>query len=645
MSAIGLKEILISARQESHRMRHYYIGVEHLFIALLDIRGGLTRSILEDQGLTPDYVSDALRRKIGKGSERRLWAGTPSTPRANIILDIANDLALEDGRTEVNERDLLTAILDEGDSMPARILRGLGVDTDQMRRSARTRALNRAIQQPYIGIEFAPDFDQSALLSDEHLLILRRLFQGYARIRIEHRLTGGFTRALVLVVTPIHADGQQDAAVVAKIDETDPILDEAQRYEAHVKGILPPLTARLEDRPVTPEISNLAGLIYTLVAKPGQRPQDLRSAVSEMGVEQVGFWLRQQLYAQFGLTWWQQRRPFRFQVWTEYDWLLPPLLTLHYLADEESATTDHVLRVPINRSRLERIEPGNTIALENFTVLRVEPEHNRLLLASGRGNEATRRAFKIDMQQVDLSSTLHFRGEVIERINGRVWKTRSEILLSAADILEPPFDLLAPEFHLPGPPQHTLMNPLLAYDDLLYFHMSGSASKIHGDLHMGNILIGPNNTAFLIDFEHARDGHTLFDWANLEISLLNEIVAPAAGGEWERVLVVLDYLSALNHRTALPQLDPDITLACSPLVTIREIAEATLAVPGDWREYYVPLALCALRAMCWDTLPFGARRLMLMVAALAITEMKRKPVKSSGSDQTTPDDSTEFPPS
>ena len=142
MPAIELTEILISARQESNRMRHFFIGAEHLFIALLEIQGGLLRGILEEQGLTPDYVSDAIRRKIGKGGQRRLWAGTPTTPRANIVLDIATDLALEDGRSEVNERDLLTAIIEEADNMPVRSSQSAGHGHDpEMYHLARTRKL------------------------------------------------------------------------------------------------------------------------------------------------------------------------------------------------------------------------------------------------------------------------------------------------------------------------------------------------------------------------------------------------------------------------------------------------------------------------------------------------------------------------
>ena len=56
MPDIALKDILINARQESFRMQHYYLGVEHLFIGLLDIQGGLTSSLLEAQTIANERL-------------------------------------------------------------------------------------------------------------------------------------------------------------------------------------------------------------------------------------------------------------------------------------------------------------------------------------------------------------------------------------------------------------------------------------------------------------------------------------------------------------------------------------------------------------------------------------------------------------
>lgn len=638
MPNIELKDILINARQESHRMQHYYIGVEHLFVALLEIQGGLARSLLEAQGLAPEYVIDAIRRKIGKGSRRRLWAGTPYTPRANVIVGIAQDLAGEDGREEINERDLLIALVEEADSMPVRVLRTLGMDFSRLAEMAHTYTLNDNTPQPYVHIEFSSDFDYTHTLNHEHLLILRRMFHDYSRIRVESRLTGGYTGALVLVVTPIHADLREDAAIVVKIDEQEIILDEERRYETHIRGTLPPLTARLENKPVTPEGSNLAGLGYSIVAKPGRAPQDLRAAVNEIGVGRLGDWLREQLYAHFGRAWWQQQRPFRFQVWTEYDWLLPPILTLHVAPDHTDSGSAHLLRVPISRSRIAPIVPGDMVTLENFTVQRTYPDRNALQVVLGRGSEATRRAYRMEITGLDPSSAGHYRGEVIERLTGQVWKTRRDWLASATELLDPPFNINALTFELEGSGQGTLPNPIFAHENLLQYHISGSTSKIHGDLHLGNILIGPGDSAFLIDFAQSREGHTLFDWATLEVSLLSEVVMPAAGSTWADANLVLNYIAALNAQTALADLDPDVSEAISPIVAIREIVQDLLAIQVNWAEYHIALALCALRAVTWETMPVGSRRLMFQLSALAMDELRRRPPQTSDAQTPSPDE-------
>ncbi len=334
MPSILLRDILISARQEAVQMGHYYLGVEHLFIALLQVQGGLASSILEQYGLPADYVIDILRRKTDRGATQVLWVGIPYTPRTEIVLNIANDLALENNSPEASERDLLCAILYEGESLPARILQSMQIDIHALAETARTHTLTREPQPPDILVIFGDAFEHTDNIEREQLFILRRMFASHSRIRIERRLTG-FRDALILVVTPIHADNREDASVVVKIDQTDVILDEVQRYEAHVKHTLPLQTARLEDIPTAPDSSQLAGIKYTLVTNDDAIPMDLRNLVREQGVNGVGRLIQQGLYAQFGKTWWQQRRPFRFQVWKEYDWLLPPILTLEMLPEAQ----------------------------------------------------------------------------------------------------------------------------------------------------------------------------------------------------------------------------------------------------------------------------------------------------------------------
>lgn len=633
MATVSLGDILINARQESIRMRHYYLGVEHLFVSLLEIQGGLTASLLELHGITPRYIVDSIRRIAGKGNRQRLWAGMPNTPRADIILSIANDLALEDGRSEISERDLLVAILDENDSIPVRVLKRLKIDPQALLDSARNTPSQpiATIEPNYLRVEFGAAYGSARSIEDDHLFVMRRMFQGYTRIRIERRLLGGYSSASLYVVTPLNSDGSQDSSVVVKVDRADNILEEAARYEAHVKNSLPPLTARLEDKPITVETSDFAALRYTFVTDANGESRDLREAARSL--PDLSEWIEHILFPYFGKTWWMQRYAYRFQVWTEYDWLLPPLLILDYLPDTEVPPDTLVISDPVKRRPLRDLDYGVPVIVDGFSVNRVYRDQNAIQLTIGKGAEAARRAYKIQVRGINLSEYAFFRGEIVEHLAGRVYETRAALMLQALTALVP--DFVAEADTIPGvEKQERLPNPLHLYDDALDDFYNASLSKIHGDLHLGNILIGANQNPFLIDFAQTRNGHTLFDWAMLELSLLNEMIMPSLGDDWSSVRFILKYLAIINRGKDIPESAPEMRKALAPIRSVRHVAMQCLAKPGAWEEYYIALAMCALRAYAWDTISLGARRLMFYVAALSFNELRQRRA-SDGSETRT----------
>lgn len=611
---IELKDILINARQESHRMRHHYIGVEHLVIALLEIKGGLLPTLISEFGLTAEYTIEAIRRKAGKGSKHRLWAGMPNSPRAEVILTVAQELAFEEERETISERDLLLAILDEYESLPLRVLASLGVTQAPLAERARTLQANNATHQSFVTVELASDFDEQ--LDNEALFVLRYMFQDYPRIRVNTRLYGGYTEALLLVVTPLREDGREDASVVVKIGLTDGILDEAQRYERYVKNTLPPMTARLEDKPVAPEMSDLAGLKYTFLTDDNGQPRNLRSVLLSGENDGLGAWLHSALYDTFAPNWWAQSRPYRFEAWQEYDPLLPPVLTLDYSEIDPLPENTLIVKFPIRRNRLHNLEYGQTVAIDNFVVYKVDKRKNSLTLALGHGGT---RAIQIEIHGINFDSDTYYRGELVERLVGRVNTTRQEHILQAARELSPDFDLR--EALLKNSLGLRIPNPFIAYQRILDRIIMGSISTIHGDLHAGNIMLGTNSSALLIDFAQAREGHTLFDWATLEVSLLVELLTPFLTDRWESVRGLLPYLYGITHRERLPDTDPNIMYAVQSMFDLRDIVFQRLAIKSKWEEYWAALAIVALRAVTWHTLTIPQRRLMTYVSGLAMSEL------------------------
>ncbi|MDZ4765493.1 MAG: Clp protease N-terminal domain-containing protein [Chloroflexota bacterium] len=492
------RDIEISARQESARMRHHYLGVEHYFIGLLDLSDGLLGRLLDLHGVTPDYVRDTLRRYMGRGARKRQrFVGNPSTPRAALMLNLAYEIARDAKRDEPNERDILLAILEEGDSIPIRILRRLNIAIDELARQANADSSGSFPRPSILKLDFSPAFDSSSGLNEEHVFILRRMFNTYATLRIERQLTGGYSGALVLLVTPIQADGAEDASVVVKIADAASILDEERRYNQYVRNTLPPLTARLEDK-TTAEIFDVAGLKYTFVPDHSGGATSMRVLAREMGAAQLGTWLKEQLFPYFGKNWWMQRRSYRFQVWEEYDWLLPPLLTLDYVSDEEAKAAKSLSLVvdkQIQRGRAEGIEYGALVGVHHFVVQRIYREKRMIQLSLGLNtSETIYRAYPILIRNVDIAAGGYFHTEMIERQYGRIWKTRRDSFFEALSQLAADFDPRGSD--IPITNTIALPNPILTYDNLLDRQVDGTLSRIHGDLHLGNILRGAADIRF-----------------------------------------------------------------------------------------------------------------------------------------------------
>lgn len=635
MALIILKDILISSRQEAHRMRHFFIGVEHLFIALLEVKHGLAMSVLREYGYTQEYIIDAVRRKAGKGNRHRLWAGVPNTPRVELILDIAQDHARHNQRTTINERDLFLAILEEGRSIPVRVLSSLGIDLKELKERAKHMKPKRSSTQTFIRISISPEFGDE--LSSDELFILRKMFHGYDRIRVDRRLTGGYTASQLLVVTPIQIGNIEAASVVVKIGLTDTILDEAQRYNKYVKDRLPPLTARLEDRPISPDSSTIAGLKYTFLTDADGNPTDMRSVVRQWSGEKLGEWLQKRLYGEFGEKWWKQKRPYRFEAWREYDWLLPPILTLKIKEDGGEVKHAQSIRFPIRRKRIMALDLGETVTVDNFIVHKVNLKEGSIRLALGQG-ENTARAYQIEVNGIDLERNTYFRGEIVDRLVGTVWKTRDDHLMSLLHQLEPDFDVMGDAIFINNV---SIPNPIRYYNQLLDAHVMGSISTIHGDLHLGNILIGPSDSALLIDFGRTRDGHSIFDWANLEVSLLSELVVPKVGDSWDEVKQLMRYLVVIDQPELANKVPEDIYDALKAVQALRRIVAQSLANPEKWEEYSFALAFTALRAMTWQTMSITSRRVMYLVSAISMYHFQNKG-ENDVIDNTPSPDSTDF---
>jgi type VI secretion system protein VasG len=119
------KRVLRAAEQECRNQNHYYVGVEHLLLALLDEHDPQIEEALVSGGVPVGELAAVLRHRLGT-SEERLWEGILVTPRARRVIALAEEGA---GGGAVEPRHLFHAIGAEGGGFAAELLRGAGRNT------------------------------------------------------------------------------------------------------------------------------------------------------------------------------------------------------------------------------------------------------------------------------------------------------------------------------------------------------------------------------------------------------------------------------------------------------------------------------------------------------------------------------------
>lgn len=120
-------ELLKGAVEEARRLGHNYVGTEHVFIAATYNENGATTNLLKRAGFSPRHIRNEIRREVGT-SDSKLDEVLPLTPRTAMVLSLAIFLADQDGEHEVSEKNMLMALLQEGEGVPVRKLIELGFD-------------------------------------------------------------------------------------------------------------------------------------------------------------------------------------------------------------------------------------------------------------------------------------------------------------------------------------------------------------------------------------------------------------------------------------------------------------------------------------------------------------------------------------
>jgi ATP-dependent Clp protease ATP-binding subunit ClpC len=114
------------------RLKHNYIGTEHILLGLLREEEGLAARVLESLDITVEEVRAQVARIVGQGDE--VTTGQiPFTPRAKKVLELALREALSLGHNYIGTEHILLGLVRENEGVAARILLDFDADAEKIR--------------------------------------------------------------------------------------------------------------------------------------------------------------------------------------------------------------------------------------------------------------------------------------------------------------------------------------------------------------------------------------------------------------------------------------------------------------------------------------------------------------------------------
>ncbi|RCK71679.1 MAG: ATP-dependent Clp protease [Anaerolineae bacterium] len=126
------RRVLSLAHQEAERMRHNYIGTEHLLLGLIEEDGGVAGRVLRELGLEPQRVQEMIERLVGFGQYR--GGKLDLSPGTQQVLEQAVEEARRMGHHYIGTEHLLLGLVRHGEGVAMDVLRKLGITAEQIRR-------------------------------------------------------------------------------------------------------------------------------------------------------------------------------------------------------------------------------------------------------------------------------------------------------------------------------------------------------------------------------------------------------------------------------------------------------------------------------------------------------------------------------
>jgi len=141
------RRVLSIAHQEAERMRHSYIGTEHLLLGLMMEEGGVSARVLQELGLDTKQVKEVVELLTGMGQAPS--SHPELSPGMQKVLEQALEQARELGNHYIGVEHLLLGLVEHNEGIAIDALSKMGVTPAQVRRQTeRILKENKAQRKP-----------------------------------------------------------------------------------------------------------------------------------------------------------------------------------------------------------------------------------------------------------------------------------------------------------------------------------------------------------------------------------------------------------------------------------------------------------------------------------------------------------------
>ncbi len=128
-----VRRALQAAREEAARLRHPYVGPEHILLGLIRDGEGVAARVLTSLNVDLKTMKQKIEQTVKPGGASAAGPDLPYTSRAKRILELAMTEARELNHAYVGTEHLLLGALREGASGAAQVLTGAGVSLETAR--------------------------------------------------------------------------------------------------------------------------------------------------------------------------------------------------------------------------------------------------------------------------------------------------------------------------------------------------------------------------------------------------------------------------------------------------------------------------------------------------------------------------------